>query len=116
MRKHKTLAALVLCLPLAACFKEQEAKTAECQFKVQSVSGDRTWSVPAKSLDEIELMTLCMKAAGFEFNTESKKCAWHGDGNAYIGPRCYVPRDALLYWGDRLERYSEFYLMATPKK
>ena len=115
MSKLKVVAAIALCLPLAACLKDQEAKTAECQFRTLSVTGDRTWSVPERRLDEIELMTLCMKGAGYDFNTESPKCAWHLGMNAYIDPHCYVPSNAIAYWGDRLDRWGEFY-PATPKK
>ena len=105
--KLKVVAAIAVCLPLVACIKDQEAKTADCQFKTLSVTGDRTWSVPERRLDEIVLMTLCMKAAGYDFSTESPQCAWHSGKNAYIDPHCYVSSNAIAYWWDRSNRIPE---------
>ena len=108
--KLKAFSVLVLCLPLAACFGDREAKTADCEFKTLAVTGDRDWSVPQRRMDEIKLMTLCMKVAGYEFNTESYKCGYNLGRNGYIDPFCYVPIDAIDYWADRLGRWREFYL------
>jgi len=87
--------ALLLTLPLAGCFDDQQVHLGKCQYEAQKSYPDTQLSM---SQTMARMIKLCMKANGYEFEILGKKCVV--DMETEANPYCYRPTrsfEALLF-------------------
>jgi hypothetical protein len=99
----KWLAMAALSLTLLGCRADQQREAARCELEVQRTYPNvqnSYMSVPAG-----EFIELCMRAAGYDFDSDNPNCENHG---AFVlsekpNPFCYVPDSELGRIGQKLE-------------
>ncbi len=92
---------------LAAC-APRTGQIAECEFETRKLFPNQTFGLSAPMQN---LMTLCMKAEGFTWSTESKDChlGFAEGNNPFASAACYEP---TWYYEQRiaLENFSRKWL------
>ena len=91
----KQIAAVLLAFPLAGCFAGQQQKVAACKLEAMRLYPDKD----DRRNDVFDYTVTCMKAHGFEYDTEQPKCSISmGSYYTAADPHCYIP----IGWVQRL--------------
>jgi hypothetical protein len=89
---------LLLVLPLAACFDQQEAQLAKCQRETQPIG----YPFDMRGFNA-DLMDICMRVAGYRFDVSHKDCELKPGIPLRVNAYCYVPAAPIQYWLYRTE-------------
>src|SRR5665647_3512180 len=98
MRVMRRCLILLLVLPLAGCFDQQEAQLAECKRLTQPIgypSNMRGFNA--------DLMDNCMREAGYRFDVSHKDRELKPGIPLRVNAYCYVPAMPIQYWLYRTE-------------
>lgn len=89
---------LLLVLPLAGCFEQQEAQLAKCQRETQPIG----YPNDMRGFNA-DLMDNCMSTAGYRFDISHNDCELKPGIPIRVNAYCYVPAGAIQYWLYRTE-------------
>jgi hypothetical protein len=96
MRRY--LVFLLLALPLAACFDQQEAQLEKCRRETQPIG------YPSDMGGfNADLMDVCMRDAGYHYDVSHKNCELKPSVPLRVNAYCYVPATKVKYWLYRAE-------------